>query len=59
MLHGIIMVKQDEETAALTYDYQDLSSQSLLDAVREDISHKYKLWVQKEFEANRGSDLIP
>lgn len=47
VLHGIIMVKQDEDSTALTYDNQDLASQSLLDGVKEDISQKYVQWIQK------------
>jgi hypothetical protein len=41
LLHGIIMVKQTDEYGALTFDSQDLASQGLLDAVREDIALKY------------------
>ena len=46
------MVKQDEDSSALTYDNQDLASQPLLDSVKEDISQKYLQWIQKLDQTN-------
>lgn len=58
ILHGIIMVNQEEEISSLTFDSQDLSSQTLLDEIMQDVLQNYQVWAAKQSFPNQ-SDQVP